>query len=181
MELEVVQTRPDKYFMKKALRQAQRAFENDEVPIGAVVVHGDTVVGRGFNRIEKDQDATAHAEVIAIGKAAKKVGSWRLHECTLFVTLEPCMMCLGASLQSRVKRIVYGATDSRFGAVSTRTYQDTAEEAYRRWPEVEHGILGDECKEIIQRFFKKIRKEAKERKKLLKAEEAAKQADLNKE
>ncbi len=165
MEQELFPLLPDEHFMQAALREAERAFENEEVPIGAVVVHNNRIVGRGYNMIEKIQDATAHAEVIAIGAAAKEVGSWRLHECTLFVTLEPCLMCLGASLQSRVQRIVFGASDSRFGAVSTHDYKDSAEEAYRRWPEVTEGVLADECREIIQTFFRKIRKKAKENKK----------------
>ncbi len=165
MELEIEQNLPDEHFMTAALREARHAFENEEVPIGAIITHGDQIVGRGYNMIEKIQDATAHAEIIAIGAAAQKVGSWRLHECTLFVTLEPCMMCLGASLQSRVKRIVFGASDSRFGAVTTRSYKESAEEAYRRWPEVTEGVLADECREIIQTFFKKIRAKAKEKRK----------------
>ncbi len=165
MENELFQTLPDEHFMRAALREAEKAFENEEVPIGAVVVHNNRIVGRGYNMIEKIQDATAHAEVIAIGAAAKEVGSWRLHECTLFVTLEPCMMCLGASLQSRVNRIVFGASDSRFGAVTTRSYQENAEEAYKRWPSVTEGVLAEKCKELIQSFFKKIRKKAKEKKK----------------
>lgn len=181
MELDVVQTLPDEHFMKAALREAARAFENEEVPIGAVVVHGDEIVGTGYNMIEKNQDATAHAEVIAIGAAAKNVGSWRLHECTLFVTLEPCMMCLGASLQSRVLRVVFGASDSRFGAVTTRSYRESAEEAYRRWPEVTEGVLADECREIIQSFFKKIRQAAKERKKERKLREALEAAENREE
>ncbi len=153
---------PDEYFMEAALREAGHAFENEEVPIGAVVVLDNKIIGRGFNMIEKMQDASAHAEVIAIGAAAKEAGSWRLHECTLYVTLEPCMMCLGASLQSRVKRIVFGASDSRFGAVTTRSHREIAEEAYRRWPEVSGGVMADQCRELIQSFFQLIRKKAKE-------------------
>lgn len=157
---------PDEYFMEAALREAGNAFSNDEVPIGAVVVLDNKIIGRGFNMIEKMQDATAHAEVIAIGAAAKEAGSWRLHECILYVTLEPCMMCLGASLQSRVKRIVFGASDSRFGAVTTRPHREVAEEAYRRWPEVTGGIMADESRELIQSFFKIVRDKAKARKNL---------------
>ncbi len=154
---------PDEYFMEAALREAGNAFANEEVPIGAVVVLENKIIGRGFNMIEKMQDATAHAEVIAIGAAAKEAGSWRLHECTLYVTLEPCMMCLGASLQSRVKRIVFGASDNRFGALVTSQHRDVAEKAYRRWPEVTGGIMAEESKELIQSFFKIVREKAKAR------------------
>lgn len=162
MNYDLLEPFPDEYFMAAALREAENAFKNEEVPIGAVVVLDNKIIGRGFNMIEKMQDATAHAEVIAIGAAAKEAGSWRLHDCTLYVTLEPCMMCLGASLQSRVKRIVFGASDSRFGAVTTRPHREVAEEAYRRWPEVTGGIMADEAREMIQAFFKMIRQRTKD-------------------
>ncbi len=162
---ELEQNQIDEQFMQEAYKEALKAFENEEVPIGAVIVYENKIVGSGYNQIEKLQNATAHAEVLAIEAAAQTQGTWRLNECTLYVTLEPCMMCLGASLQSRIERIVYGATDSRFGAVSTYSYQENAEEAYRRWPEVTEGILKEECKELIQSFFKKIRKKSKEKKK----------------
>ena len=149
-------------FMVAAFREAEKALANDEVPIGAVVVHKGRIVGRGYNQIEKLQDATAHAETIALGAAASSLESWRLHECTLYVTLEPCMMCLGASLQSRVDTIVYGATDNRFGAISKTEYRRGAESAYRRWPTVIGGVMHDECKELIQSFFRMVRKRNKE-------------------
>ena len=149
-------------FMEAAFREAQKALANEEVPIGAVVVHHGKIVGRGYNQIEKLQDATAHAETIALGAAANSLESWRLHECTLYVTLEPCMMCLGASLQSRVDTIVYGATDNRFGAISKPAYKEGAEAAYRRWPTVIGGVMHDECKELIQGFFRMVRKRNKD-------------------
>jgi len=151
------------HFMEAAFNEAQKALENDEVPIGAVVVHKGVIIGRGFNQIETLQDATAHAETIALGAAASSLGSWRLHECTLYVTLEPCMMCLGASLQSRVDTIVYGASDNRFGALEDKKYQKGAEAAYRRWPNVIGGIMQEECKALIQHFFQEIRKRNKEK------------------
>lgn len=149
-------------FMEAAYNEALKALKNEEVPIGAVVVHNGAIIGRGYNQIEKLQDATAHAETIALGAAANALESWRLHECTLYVTLEPCMMCLGASLQSRVDTIVYGATDSRFGALEKPEHKEAAEDAYRRWPTVIGGIMKDECREIIQGFFQEIRKRNKE-------------------
>ncbi len=152
-------------YMQAALREAHKALDNEEVPIGAVVVHDGRIIGRGYNQIELLQDPTAHAEILAIGAAAEHLGSWRLHECTLYVTLEPCMMCLGASLQSRINTIVYGAADSRFGALETQQYKETAEGAYRRWPVVVGAVLQEECKAIIQLFFKGIRAKNKALKK----------------
>ncbi len=156
---------PDERFMSLAFNEAMRALDNDEVPVGAVIVHNNRVIGRGFNQIEKLQDATAHAEIIAIGAAASHLETWRLNDCTLFVTLEPCMMCLGAILQSRIARVVFGASDNRFGAMETSIYREGAEDAYRRWPEVTGGVMKDESKELIQSFFQKIRKISKEKRK----------------
>jgi tRNA(adenine34) deaminase len=152
-------------FMKEAFKEAQKALLNNEVPIGAIVVHNNTIIGRGYNQIEKIQEAPAHAEIIAINEASKHLGTWRLEECTLYVTLEPCMMCLGASLQSRIDTIIYGASDNRFGAISNHNYKHGAVAAYKRWPLVIRGIMEDESRELIQSFFKKIRKKAKEKRK----------------
>lgn len=171
MDNSFTQNRSDEYYMSIALGEAQKAYNNGDVPIGAIITRGDTIVGRGYNMIEKLQDATAHAEVIAIGAASQKVESWRLHECTLFVTLEPCLMCIGASLQSRVNRIVFGASDSRFGAVTTHNHKEEALEAYKRWPEIIGGILEEDCREIIQNFFKEIRERNKNTKKKKKQKE----------
>jgi tRNA(adenine34) deaminase len=106
---------PD-YFMERALQEAERAAGQKEVPVGAVVAYQDKIIGKGHNQIEQLQDPTAHAEIIALGAAAGHLGSWRLEECTLYVTLEPCMMCLGAVLASRMAGLVYGAPDPRLGA-----------------------------------------------------------------
>ncbi|MGM0443928.1 MAG: nucleoside deaminase [Fibrobacterota bacterium] len=151
----------DHHFMRRAYAQALKAFGNDEVPVGAVITHENRIVGTGYNQIEKLQDATAHAEIVAIGAAANARGTWRLNECTLYVTLEPCMMCLGAILQSRVERIVYAAGDSRFGAVESGVYREYAFPAYRRWPEVTAGVMLDESRALIQEFFRKIRQKKK--------------------
>ena len=148
----------DDHYMRQALHEAQKAFDEGEVPIGAVVVKEGRIIGRGYNRIEATNDATAHAEVLAIGAASNALEDWRLNECTLFVTLEPCIMCLGASLQSRVDRIVYGASDNIMGALATSDYRDQLTKVYSRFPEVTSGPLREECAEIMKSFFRQIRK-----------------------
>ncbi|ERP38827.1 nucleoside deaminase [Chitinivibrio alkaliphilus] len=151
----------DELFMQRAYSQALHAYENREVPVGAVVVHAGQIIGRGYNQIEKLQDATAHAEVLCLGAAAHHHGTWRLTECTLYVTLEPCMMCLGAILQSRISRVVFGAGDSRFGALHSEAYRSQAYDAYGRFPEIIPGIYEEQCRELIQRFFREIRMQRK--------------------
>ncbi len=146
------------FFMKLAYQEALRALDEGEVPIGAVIVKDKAVIGRGYNRIEALDDATAHAEIIAISAASSCISTWRLNECTLYITLEPCLMCLGAILQSRIETVVYGASDSKFGAIETSSYKEQAEKAYRRYPQIINNILKTECRTLIQSFFKKIRK-----------------------
>ena len=148
----------DEQYMYMALQEACKALDDGEVPIGAVIVHEGRVIGRGYNRIEALNDATAHAEIVAIGAASTSLETWRLNDCTLYVTLEPCLMCLGAILQSRVGRVVYGASDNRFGAIETFQYKDQAAESYHRFPETVGGVMKEECKALIQSFFKSIRK-----------------------
>lgn len=148
-------------YMKAAFREAEKALNNEEVPIGAVIVHNGQIIGKGYNQIELLQDATAHAEILAIGAASEARETWRLNDCTLYVTLEPCMMCLGAILQSRIDRIVYAASDNRFGAIESSTYRETAELAYRRWPDIVGGVMQEESRTMIQHFFKQIRQKNK--------------------
>ncbi len=144
------------HFMRLALEQAQQAFAEDEVPVGAVIVHEGRLIGAAYNQRESLHDPTAHAEMIAITQAAEARQSWRLDGCTLYVTLEPCPMCAGAILQARLPTVVYGATDPKAGAVHTlyRLLDD---------PRLNHrslavsGILADECGEILTRFFRKQR------------------------
>jgi tRNA(adenine34) deaminase len=144
-------------FMLAAYDEAQKAFANDEVPIGAVIVKEDEIIARGFNKIELQQNPTAHAEIVAISEAAKVIGTWRLDDCELFVTLEPCVMCLGAVFQSRIKKIIYGAGDSRFGAISNKNYIEIAKTAYMREVEITGGICEEKCRDLLQEFFRKIR------------------------
>ncbi len=152
-------TQDHAYFMSAAYREATAAFDEGEVPVGAVVELGGRIIGRGHNRVEALGDATAHAEIIAITAAANHVGDWRLNGCTLYVTLEPCLMCLGAILHSRVSAIVYGARDSRLGGIDSFNYKDEAERSYRNFPAVTSGVMGEESRELLRTFFKKLRTE----------------------
>jgi tRNA(adenine34) deaminase len=142
--------------MKLALDEAERAFHEDEVPVGAVIVHNERVVARAHNQREQLRDPTAHAEMIAITQAAEALGSWRLDGCTLYVTLEPCPMCAGAILQARIPTVVYGAADPKAGAVHTlyRLLDDTR--LNHRTQSVA-GVLADECGQILSRFFQRQR------------------------
>ncbi len=146
------------FYMNLAFQEALKAFDEGEVPVGAVIVYEDTIIGRGYNRIESLNDATAHAEIIAISAATAALSTWRLNNCILYVTLEPCLMCLGAILQSRIETIVYGASDNRLGAIETFHYKNQAEQAYRRFPQTIGTIMQEECRALVQSFFQKIRK-----------------------
>lgn len=143
-------------WMQEALEQARQAAEEGEIPVGAVVVQGDRLLGRGRNQVEALQDPTAHAEVLALGAAAGSLGSWRLDGVTLYVTLEPCIMCSGALLLARVNRLVFGASDPRAGAVAS-CCRLLAGNPYRHQVEVVGGILGESCRDLLQAFFRKMR------------------------
>lgn len=145
-------TGADERFMRAALREAAAAYEAGEVPVGAVVVRDATIIGRGFNQRETLNDPTAHAEMIAITAAAAAVGDWRLWECTLYVTLEPCTMCAGAIVLARFKRLVFGATDPKAGACTT-LYEIPTDERLNHQVEPVPGILADECGQILTQFF----------------------------
>ncbi len=148
----------DLRFMRIALREAEVAFDEKEIPIGCVVVKDGVVIGKGHNQVETMKDATAHAEIIAIGTAANKLDNWRLDGCTLYVTLEPCPMCAGAILNSRISRIVYGSPDTRFGGCGT-TIDVISNNALHRAVPVTGGILADECLGLLKGFFQKMRLE----------------------
>jgi tRNA(adenine34) deaminase len=143
---------PHERWMWCALEQARQAFEAEEVPIGAVVVHEERVIGEGFNQREMLNDPTAHAEMIAITQAAEALGTWRLLDCTLYVTLEPCPMCAGAIVQARIPRVVYGAADPKAGACHT-LYQITDDARLNHRAGVIGGVLQDECRGLLQEFF----------------------------
>ncbi|MDP2364693.1 MAG: tRNA adenosine(34) deaminase TadA [Ignavibacteria bacterium] len=147
----------DKYrFMYAALQEAERAFEDDEVPVGAVVVHKNKIIGRGYNQIEKLKDATAHAEMIALTSASNHLGNWRLNECAIYVTLEPCIMCTGALLSSRISELYFGANDIKFGACGS-IYNLAEESKVNHTIKVYGGILAKESEDLLKSFFNKKR------------------------
>ena len=142
--------------MKKALDQAVMAFDANEVPVGAVIVHKERVIAEAFNQREMLNDPTAHAEMIAITQAAEVLGSWRLLDCTLYVTLEPCPMCAGAIVQSRIPFVVYGATDAKAGACES-LFQITTDVRLNHQSAVLGGVMQEDCKAILQEFFRQQR------------------------
>jgi tRNA(adenine34) deaminase len=142
--------------MRAALREAEEAARRDEVPVGAVVVHGGKIVGRGFNQREMLKDPTAHAEMIAITQAAAALEGWRLEGTTLYVTLEPCLMCAGAIVNARIPRVVFGASDPRAGACGS-LYQVGLDARLNHRFEVASGVLAAECGSLLQAFFAKKR------------------------
>ena len=150
----------DIFWMQHALELAHRAESEGEVPVGAVVVYDEQVIGEGWNRPIVDKDPTAHAEIMALRAAAKKINNYRLLDSTLYVTLEPCIMCAGAIIHSRVKRVVYGAFDPKAGA-SESAFTILGTDCLNHKVDVENGILADECGQILTEFFRKKRKEKK--------------------
>ena len=149
--------RCDEDGIRAALREARAAAADDEVPVGCVVVHDGMVIGRGHNQTETLQDATAHAEVVAIGAASSALGSWRLTGCTMYVTLEPCAMCAGAIVLARVPRLVYGAADPKAGACGS-VLDVIHEPRLNHRVEVAPGVLAEECGELLRAFFAKKRR-----------------------
>lgn len=141
----------DLKYMKAAMKQAQKALSIREVPIGAVIVKDDRIIARGYNRKEIMMSTTKHAELIAIEKACGKLGNWRLEDCTLYVTLEPCMMCMGAILESRIRRVVYGAENFRLGFLK---YLQENNEFAVRFLQVTRGVMAEESAQILKEFFK---------------------------
>ena len=139
--------------MRAALDEAMAAFDKEEVPVGAVVVHEDRIIGRGHNQKEMLSDPTAHAEIIAITAAAAAIGDWRLNNCTIYVTLEPCPMCAGAIVLSRLDRVVFGTADPKFGACGS-LYSITTDPRTNHQTELISGVLAQDCCDILQEFFR---------------------------
>ena len=151
--------RDDEDGMRAALREARASLEMDEVPVGCVIVHEGRVVGRGHNQVETLRDATAHAEILAIGAASNALGSWRLTDCTLYATLEPCAMCAGGVILSRLGRLVYGASDPKAGACGS-VLDVVHERRLNHRVEVTPGVLEGECGELLHAFFAERRKKS---------------------
>lgn len=150
-------TRSHEYWMEQAIAEARKAEELGEVPIGAVIVFGDRIVGRGYNLRESSRDGTAHAEMLAIREASDTLGAWRLLHCRLYVTLEPCPMCSGAIVQCRVPEVIYGASDPKAGCAGT-LMNLLQEPRFNHRTEVLSGVLEEECASLLTNFFRKLRK-----------------------
>ncbi|AXI07513.1 tRNA-specific adenosine deaminase [Oceanobacillus sp. 143] len=150
----------DERYMWAAIEEARKAQSLDEVPIGAVIVYQDEIIASGYNIRETSQTTLSHAELIAIQEANQKIGSWRLEDCTLYVTLEPCPMCAGAIVQSRIKRVVFGAPDPKAGCAGT-LMNLLDESRFNHQVELTSGILAEECAMLLTSFFRKLRKRKK--------------------
>ncbi|HBA40582.1 MAG: tRNA-specific adenosine deaminase [Deltaproteobacteria bacterium RBG_16_55_12] len=146
----------ERFYMQLALEEAAIAAEQGEIPVGAVVVCQGAVIARAHNRREELQSPTAHAEMLALGDCSVALGSWRLHECTLYVTLEPCIMCVGAILQARISRLVFGCLDPKGGAVES-LYRLCEDPRLNHHPAVTRGVLEGECGQILTEFFGRLR------------------------
>ncbi len=147
-------------YMKQAIKLAEKAAELGEVPIGCVIEYQGKVIGRGYNRRTTDKSTLAHAEIIAIKKACKKMGDWRLEDCTMYVTLEPCQMCAGAIVQARVKKVVIGCMNPKAGCAGS-ILNVLQMDAFNHQVEIERGVLEDECSKMLPSFFKRLRQKLK--------------------
>lgn len=152
-------TERDEKFMRRAIELAEKAAQLGEVPVGAVIVKGDEIIAEGYNRRESDKNATAHAELLAIDEACKRLGGWRLHMCELYVTLEPCPMCAGAIVNSRIKRVIIGSKDAKAGAFGTLINLNFYPLNHK--PEIEFGVCERETTALLQDFFIKLRQKRK--------------------
>ncbi|MFK8885137.1 tRNA adenosine(34) deaminase TadA [Bacillus velezensis] len=156
----------DEYYMREAIKEAKKAETKGEVPIGAVLVLHDEIVARAHNLRETEQRSLAHAEMLAIDEACRKLGTWRLEDAVLYVTLEPCPMCAGAVVLSRVDKVVFGAFDPKGGCTGT-LMNLLQEERFNHQAEVVSGVLGEECGEMLSAFFRKLRRQKKDMRKKL--------------
>ena len=153
----------DEKFMRQAIKQAKKAYALDETPIGCVIVHEGKVIGRGYNRRNTDKGPLAHAEITAIRKASRKIGDWRLEECTLYVTLEPCQMCAGAIIQARIPRVVVGCMNPKAGCAGS-VLNLLHVERFNHQAELTTGVLEEECSGMMKQFFKELRARKKREK-----------------
>ena len=150
----------DEKYMREAIKQAKKAYALGEVPIGCVIVYEDKIIGRGYNRRTIDKNTLAHAEMMAIKKASKKMDDWRLEDCTMYVTLEPCQMCSGAIVQSRMKKVVIGCMNPKAGCAGSILNLLQMEE-FNHQVELEIGVLGEECCAMMKQFFRELREKSK--------------------
>lgn len=150
----------DEKFMKAAITQARKAYTIDEVPIGCVIVQNDKIIARGYNRRNIDKNTLAHAELSAIRKASKKTGDWRLEDCTMYVTLEPCQMCAGAIVQSRMKRVVIGSMNAKAGCAGS-VLNLLQMQQFNHQVEITQGVREEECSQMLSQFFRELRERKK--------------------
>lgn len=162
--MRTILTRDEKY-MREAIRQARKAYALDEVPIGCVIVCGDKIIARGYNRRNTDKNTTAHAEINAIRRASRRLGDWRLEGCTIYITLEPCQMCAGAIVQSRITRAVIGAMNPKAGCAGSLLNLLQMQE-FNHQVDITRGVLESECSEMLSRFFRELREQKRQTKKL---------------
>lgn len=154
----------DAHFMKEAIKQAKKAYMQDEVPIGCVIVQSDEIIARAYNKRNTQRNPLAHAEIMAINKAAKLVNDWRLEDCTMYITLEPCQMCAGAIVQARIPRVVIGSMNPKAGCAGS-VLNLLQVQAFNHQVELVKGVMEDECTEMLQNFFKELRERKKDEKK----------------
>ena len=147
-------------YMKEAIKEAKKAYKLGEIPVGCVIVYNDEIIARGYNKREKNNQAIDHAEIIAIKKASKKLNSWRLDNCKMYITLEPCVMCSGAIIQSRIPDVIYGAYDNRFGC--HKSIINIFDVKFNHNVNISGGLLENECSNLIKDFFKELRKNKSE-------------------
>lgn len=150
----------DESFMKQAVKQAKKAYDKLETPIGCVIVHGDKIIARGYNKRNMKKNTLAHAEILAINKASKVLGDWRLEDCTMYVTLEPCPMCAGAIVQARIPRVVIGSMNPKAGCAGS-VLNLLQQDGLNHQVEVTKGVLAEECSGLMTSFFRELRKKKK--------------------
>ena len=156
MGLENIKIHSKEYYMREALKEAKKAYNKGEAPIGVVIVREDKVIARAHNLREKNNDPTAHAEILAIRKAARKLGGWRLLDCDMYVTLEPCAMCAGAIIQARINKLFLGAKDPKAGAAGS-IVNLFGETRFNHWVEVEADVMAEESSRMLKEFFRNLR------------------------
>ena len=157
------QEKHDEKYMKMALKEAKKAYDLNEVPIGCVIVRDDKVIGKGYNKRNTDKNVLSHAELIAMKQACKKTGDWRLEDCTMYVTLEPCPMCAGAIVQARIPRVVIGCMNPKAGCAGS-IYNLLQEPAFNHQVSLFKGVLEEECSQMLSDFFRELRRKKKEEK-----------------